>query len=144
MAEDPKAFYRAMSTDELASTALQLKEQMDGLRTVLWFIEDELRDRLTANNAKHLMGDAFRVKSSLKRNIVFDQAALGRARQEALIAGHRDLFDRAFPLKFDCSVANMNTLLKLGGKTAEAIESAKVSVSEKVYLTYDCIPDAAS
>jgi hypothetical protein len=79
MNDNPRDIYKTFSTDDLATTILSLKEQIDSIKTVLYYCEDELRDRLTANNAKHLLGEAYRIKSSVKRDITWDQSALRRA-----------------------------------------------------------------
>lgn len=131
---DPNALYKAMSDDELAEMVLSLKEQMADLRTTCWKAEDELRNRLMERNAKRLQGEKFLVKSSVKREIKWDQDGIARALLAADEEGKATLFARAFPLKYDCSVRNLNELLKFGGKTAEAIEAAKAEVNEKIEL----------
>jgi hypothetical protein len=140
MNDNPRDIYKTFSTDDLATTILSLKEQIDSIKTVLYYCEDELRDRLTANNAKHLLGEAYRIKSSVKRDITWDQSALRRAMSIAK-EENRDLqFLAAFPTKFEPSIIKLNALLKLGGKTAEAIEAARLETKEKVYLSYDRLP----
>lgn len=137
MSDNPRELYTRMSTDDLVATILELKEQINSIKLPLDYCEAELRDRLVRNNAKHLMGEAYRVKTVLKRDIVWDQDALRLALEVAEGEGRCPSFHKAFPQKFDCSVVNLNALLKLGGKTVEAIEAAKVETKEKVYLSYD-------
>ncbi len=134
---DPNAIYRQMSDDELAEMVISLKEEMSTLRTTCWRAEDELRNRLIERNAKRLQGEKFLVKSSVKREIIWDQLALSKAQNVADAEGRVDLFRQAFPLKYDASIRNLNTLMKFGGKTAEAIEAAKSEVKERVELAYD-------
>jgi ribosomal protein L29 len=134
---DPNAIYRQMTDDDLAEMVLSLKEQMADLRTTCWRAEDELRNRLLERNAKRLQGEKFLVKSSVKRDVKWDQAALVRAQDVADREGLVDLFRQAFPLKYDASIRNLNALLKFGGQTAEAIEAAKSEVNEKIELAYE-------
>jgi hypothetical protein len=134
---DPSAVYKAMSDDELAGLVVDLKGQASELRQTIWKAEDELRNRLLERNAKRLQGEKFLVKSSVKRDVKWDQAALVRAQDVADREGLVDLFRQAFPLKYDASIRNLNALLKFGGQTAEAIEAAKSEVNEKIELAYE-------
>lgn len=138
---DPNAVFREMSEDDLADLALAMKESISTARDTLYRCEDELRRRLTDNNAKRLQGTRFLVKSTLRREIKWDQdrllsAALVAASAGRMVAG---LFDEAFPLKRECRVAKLNELLKFGGKTAEAIEAAKAEVKETTLLEYEAL-----
>jgi hypothetical protein len=133
---DPNAIYRQMSDDELAEMVISLKEEMSTLRTTCWRAEDELRNRLIERNAKRLQGEKFLVKSSVKREIKWNDDLLDLAAKTAGEEGVRHLFDRAFPLVHSPSIRNLNELLKFGGKTAEAVEAAKSEVNEKIELAY--------
>ncbi len=134
---DPNAIYKQLSVDELAQLIVDLKEQATTLRTSIWKAEDEIRNRLLEANAKRIQGEKFLVKSTIKRDIKWDQDGIARALLAADEEGKATLFAQAFPLKYDCSIRNLNTLLKHGGRTAEAIEAAKTEVNEKVELAYD-------
>jgi hypothetical protein len=136
---DPNAVYKAMSDDELAELVVGLKEQANELRTTIWKCEDELRNRLIVNNAKRLQGEKYLVKSSVKREIRWNDLAIVSACNIASIEGHRELFMRAFPLVYAPKVRELNELLKFGGKTAEAIEAAKIETREKVELAFEAL-----
>jgi uncharacterized small protein (DUF1192 family) len=117
--------------DELAAQHEGLKDGIRALREELWKVEAELARRLASRQARTILGKEFKVRTSNKREIVWDQFKLGDARYTAVDNGLEDLFDKSFPLKRECSVRNLNELLKLGGKTAEAIEAAKLEVKER-------------
>ena len=134
---DPNAIYRQLSDDELAGLVVDLKEQAANLRTTIWRAEDEIRNRLLERSAKRIQGDRFLIKSSVKRDIKWDQDGLRNAWEVAKAEGKHGYFLEAFPLKYDCKVRELNSLLKFGGQTAEAIEAAKAEVNEKVELAYE-------
>ncbi len=136
---DPKAIYKAMSDDELAGLAIDLKEQAFNLRQTIWAVEDELRNRLITNNAKRLQGTKYLVKSSVKREIVWDQDGIDRVGVKASEEGHSSLFFRAFPQVFAPRLRELNELLKFGGETARAIEAAKLEVKEKIELSFETL-----
>jgi hypothetical protein len=136
---DPNAVYKAMTDDELAELVVGLKEQANELRTTIWKCEGELRDRLIANNAKRLQGDKYLVKSSIKREIVWDQDKINDASEIARRQSLTDLFNRAFPLTYSPKLRELNELLKFGGETAGAIEAAKLETREKVELAFEML-----
>jgi len=129
---DNREFYKTLDTDGLAQVVYDLKEQAGELRQTIWAAEDELRDRLAANEASVLLGKRYRVKCSVKRETIWDQGMLSAAGLVAITQGAGELFGKAFPTKYDCSVRNLNALMKLGGATAKAIEAARAEVREKI------------
>jgi len=129
--------YKSFSDDDLAAMILSLKEQATDIRTAIWRAEDELRNRLITNNAKRLQGQKYLIKSTVDREIKWDHDAIVAAGAIAQTEGRADLFRKAFPTVFAPKIRELNELLKFGGKTAEAIEAAKLEVKEKVKLDFE-------
>jgi hypothetical protein len=132
--EATREFAATLSDDELAQVVSDLRQQAAELRQNVWCYEDVLRDRLISRNAKRLQGDKYLVKSSIKREIKWDQAAIAEAGWKAESEGKCDLFVKAFPPQYGCSIRNMNELLKHGGETAKAVEAAMAEVRERLEL----------
>lgn len=137
VAHNPNEIYQQMSEDELADCALAMKESIATARDTLARCENELKHRLEANGAKRLQGKRFLVKSTLRREIKWDQEKLEDVLCAAIREDHSDLFNEAFPLTYGCSIRKLNELLKYGGATAEAIEAAKAEVKETLTLEYE-------
>ena len=136
---DPNALYRQCSDDELAQLVVDLKEQASTLRQSIWRAEDEIRNRLLERNAKRIQGDRYLIKSSVKREIRWDDARIARACDAARDEGHHELFIKAFPLVYAPRLREVNELLKYGGATATLIDEAKSEVNEKVELAFETL-----
>lgn len=123
--------------DALAEQALQIKEGIRTLREELWKIEQEIGNRLIKLNAKVMEGGEYRVRSSVKRTLVFDQEKLAAAFSIAAGEGLGNLFNRAFTVERKVSLRGLDELTKRGGKTKEAIDAAQLEAQEKTNLVFE-------
>jgi hypothetical protein len=140
MPETPHSIYEEMADDQLAEDLLRCKEEIAGLRGAVAHIEFELQRRLEARNARILQGEQFRVTTNIKRTIAWDQDKLAVAYAVAGAEGHQLMFQRAFPLERKANLTHLNSLLKYGGKTAEAIELAKTKEDARVEYKVTEVP----
>ncbi len=69
---DRREFYKGATDDCLSGVLLGLKEKAAELRQEIWYAEDELRDRLIGRNATVILAENYRVKSSVKREVKWD------------------------------------------------------------------------
>ncbi len=53
-------------------------------------------------------------------------------------------FDKAFPLTHSCSVRSLNSLMKMGGRTAAAIDRARGEVTEKLSIVVEALSSGSS
>lgn len=136
---DPNAIYKQLDDDELAALVVDLKEQASNLRQTIWRAEDEIRNRLLERSAKRIQGDRYLIKSSVKRDIKWNDASLDLTAKVAEQEGVKHLFDRAFPLVYSPKIRELNELLKFGGETAKSIELSKSEVNEKIELAYEVV-----
>ncbi len=141
---DKREFYKGMTDEDLSEQLVAAKEHAATLRQEVWYVEDEIRDRLLQRNATVILAGKWKVKSSVKREVKWDQSALAAAACVSLVQGVGEEFHRSFPLEYGCSVRNLNALLKLGGATAQAIEAARGEVTEKVTITVEALSSGSA